>query len=98
MSLFIKKFNKFISKRRPFKGDRKEKTRSKRVSYNYGKSGHFIAQCPYERKKEDNDKKNKINKGYKKEKKFTKRNLMVKLTSVKNGTQVMRVSSQKVII
>jgi hypothetical protein len=27
MTLFIKKFNKFISKRRPFKGDRKEKTR-----------------------------------------------------------------------
>jgi hypothetical protein len=31
MTLFIKKFNKFISKRRPFKGDRKEKSRSKRV-------------------------------------------------------------------
>jgi hypothetical protein len=31
MSLFIKKFNKYISKRRSFKGDRKEKTRSKRV-------------------------------------------------------------------
>jgi predicted transcriptional regulator len=27
MTLFIKKFNKFISKRKPFKGDRKEKTR-----------------------------------------------------------------------
>jgi hypothetical protein len=57
MTLFIKKFNKYISKRRPFKGDRKEKRRSKRVCYNYGKSGHFIAQCPYERKDEDNDKK-----------------------------------------
>jgi hypothetical protein len=43
MSLFIKKFNKFISKRRSFKGDRKEKPRSKRVYYNCGKSGHFIA-------------------------------------------------------
>jgi antitoxin component YwqK of YwqJK toxin-antitoxin module len=30
MALFIKKFNKFISKRRPFKGDRKEKTRLKK--------------------------------------------------------------------
>jgi hypothetical protein len=30
MALFIKKFNKFISKRRPFKRDRKEKTRSKK--------------------------------------------------------------------
>jgi hypothetical protein len=27
MALFIKKFNKYISKRKPFKGDRKEKTR-----------------------------------------------------------------------
>jgi hypothetical protein len=49
IALFIKKFNKYISKRRSFKGDRKEKTRSKRVCYNYGKNRHFIAQCPYER-------------------------------------------------
>jgi hypothetical protein len=57
MTLFIKKFNKYISKIRPFKGDKKEKTRSKRVCYNYGKNRHFIAQCPYERKDEDDDKK-----------------------------------------
>jgi hypothetical protein len=29
MTLFIKKFNKYISNRRPFKGDKKDKTRSK---------------------------------------------------------------------
>jgi hypothetical protein len=75
MTLFIKKFNKFISKRRPFKGDRKEKTMSKKVCYNYGKNGHFIAQCPYERKDEDNDKKRKIDKSYKKDKKITKKKL-----------------------
>jgi hypothetical protein len=73
MALFIKKFNKFISKRRSFKGDRKEKPRSKGVCYNCRKSGHFIAQCPYERKEEDNDKKMKLHKGYKKDKKFTKK-------------------------
>jgi hypothetical protein len=73
MTLFIKKINKFISKRRPFKGDKKEKLRSKRVCYNYGKSGHLIAQCPYERKEENNDKKNNFDKGYKKDKKFTKK-------------------------
>jgi hypothetical protein len=50
MTLFIKKFNKFIKRRRPYKGERKEKARSKRVCYNYGKNEHFIAQCPYERK------------------------------------------------
>jgi hypothetical protein len=72
MTLFIKKFNKFISKRRSFKRDRKEKPRSKRVCYNYGKSEHFISQCPYERKEEDNDKK-KFDKSYKKDKKLKKK-------------------------
>jgi hypothetical protein len=43
MTLFIKKFNKFVKKRRPYKGERKEKPRSKRVCYNYGKNGYFIA-------------------------------------------------------
>jgi hypothetical protein len=73
MALFIKKFNKFISKRRPFKGDRKEKPRSKRLCYNYEKNGYFIAQCLYERKDEDNDKKKKFDKSYKKDKKFMKK-------------------------
>jgi hypothetical protein len=73
MALFIKKFNKFIKKRRRYKGGRKEKPRSKRMCYNYGKNGHFIAQCPYERKKEDNDKRKKFDKCYKKDKKYTKK-------------------------
>jgi hypothetical protein len=42
VALFIKKFNKFI-KRRPYKGERKEKPKSKRVCYNYDKNGYFIA-------------------------------------------------------
>jgi hypothetical protein len=50
MTLFIKKFNKFISKRRPFKEDWKEKAISKKVCYNCGKSEHFITQYPCERK------------------------------------------------
>jgi hypothetical protein len=41
MALFIKKF---ISKRKPFKRDKKERPRKKRVCYNCGKNGHFIAQ------------------------------------------------------
>jgi hypothetical protein len=73
MAVFIKKLNKFIHKRRPFKGDKKERPRSKRVCYNCGKNGHFIAQCPYEKKEEDNEKKKKFDKGYKKDKKFTKK-------------------------
>jgi hypothetical protein len=43
------------------------------VCYNYGKNGHFIAQCPYERKEEDNDKRKEFDKGYKKDKKYTKK-------------------------
>jgi hypothetical protein len=73
VALFIKKFNKFIKKRRHYMGETKEKPRSKRVCYNYGKNGHFIAQCPYKRKEEDNDKRNKFDKGYKKDKKYTKK-------------------------
>jgi hypothetical protein len=51
----------------------KEKPRSKRVCYNCSKNGYFIAQCSYERKEEDNDKKNKFDKSYKKDKKYTKK-------------------------
>jgi hypothetical protein len=73
MALFIKKFNRFIKRRMPYKGERKEKTRSKRVCYNYGKNKHFIVQCPYERKEEDNDKKKKFDLGYKKDKNYIKK-------------------------
>jgi hypothetical protein len=97
VTLFIKKFNKFIKKRRPYKGERKDKPRSKRVCYNYGKNGHFIAQCQYERKEEDKDKRKKFDQGYKKDKKYTKKNHMVKLILDKNETQVTRISSQKVM-
>jgi hypothetical protein len=43
------------------------------VCYNCGKNGYFIAQCPYERKEEDNEKRKKFDKGYKKDKKYTKK-------------------------
>jgi hypothetical protein len=44
VALFIKKF---IKKRRPYKGNRREKLRSNRACYNCGKNDHFVAQCPY---------------------------------------------------
>jgi hypothetical protein len=93
--LFIKKFNKFIMRRMPYKGERKEKPMSKRVCCNYDKNEHFIAQCPYERKEEDNNKSKKFDKDYKKDKNILRRSLLVKLMLTKNGTQVMRVSNQK---
>jgi hypothetical protein len=73
VALFIKKFNKFIKERTPYKGERKQKSTSKRVCYNCGKNEHFIAQCPHERKEEYNDKRMKFDKGYKKHKKYTKK-------------------------
>jgi hypothetical protein len=63
----------FIKKRRPYKGERKDKPRSKRVCYNCGKNWHCIAQCLYERKEEDNDKRKKFDKCYKKDNKYTKK-------------------------
>jgi hypothetical protein len=66
-------FNKFIKKRRTYRRDRREKSRSKRVCYNCGKNWHFITQCSYERKEEDNENKKKLVKGYKKDNKFTKK-------------------------
>jgi hypothetical protein len=89
-ALFIKKLNKFIKKRKPYKGKRKEKPMSKRVCYNYGKNGHFIAQCPYERKKTMTREKSLI-KPTRKITNTLRRNLMVKRMLAKNGTQVMRV-------
>jgi hypothetical protein len=61
MVLFIRRFSKFMSKQKFFKGDKKEKFRSKtkRACYNCGKYGHYIANCPYEHREEDDDKKKK---------------------------------------
>jgi hypothetical protein len=97
MTLFIKKFNKYIKIRRPYKGDRKEKSKSNRVCYNCHKNSHFIAQCSYERREEDNDKKKSLTKATRKTRNMLRRNIMIKLISVKNRTQVMRVHNQKVM-
>jgi hypothetical protein len=97
MTLFIKKFNKFIKKRRPYKRERKEKTRSKRVCYNCGKNGHFIFQCPYERKKKTIARERNLTNATRKIRNTLRRSLIVKHMLAKNGTQVMRFLSQKVM-
>jgi hypothetical protein len=96
VALFIKKLNKFINKRRPYKGERKEKPMSKRVCYNYGNNEHFIVQCPYERKK-TMARERSLTMTTRKIRNTLRRSLMVRLKLVKNGTQVIRVSSQKVM-
>jgi hypothetical protein len=65
MALFMKKFKMYMKKKFS-KGDKKFKSTTKRTCYNCGKYGHFIANCPFERRKDDDDKKK--NKAYKKDK------------------------------
>jgi hypothetical protein len=61
MSLIIKSFHQILKQRR----EKDYKSRSKRVCYRCGKSGHFIAKCPISNESDrDKDKK-----GKKKEKK-----------------------------
>jgi hypothetical protein len=73
MALFIRRFSKLMSKQKFFKGDRKEKFRSKtkRACYNCGKYVHYIANSPYERREKDDEKKKK---SYNKDKHYKKKN------------------------
>jgi hypothetical protein len=72
MALFMRKFNKYMNKKKLSKGDKKFniKSTTKRICYNYGKHGHFIANGPLEYRDDDDDKKKSIfykkDKGYKK--------------------------------
>jgi protein-arginine kinase activator protein McsA len=93
MALFTKKFNKFIKRRRPYKGERKENPRSKRVCHNCGKNGHFIANEHMRGSKKTMTKKRSLIKATRKTRNILRRSLMIKLILAKNGTQVMRVSN-----
>jgi hypothetical protein len=98
MALFKKKFKKYIKKKKFSKGDKKFKSTNKRTCYNCGKHSHFIANCLFEHRDDDDDKKKykpyKKDKGYKRsDKEVTspiRRSPMVKLTSNKNGSLMMR--------
>jgi hypothetical protein len=74
MTLFIRRFSKMMSKKKFFKGDKKDKlgTRTKRACYNYGKYGHYITNCPDECEDEEDDKKKKKKKKKKKLKSYKK--------------------------
>jgi hypothetical protein len=72
MTLFIRRFFKMLSKQNFFKGDKKNKfrTKTKRACYNCGKHGHYITNCPHEHRDEEVDKKRKKEKSYKKDKHY----------------------------
>jgi hypothetical protein len=65
MALFMKKFKKYIKKKKLRKGNKKLKTTTKRTCYNCSKHDHFIANCPFECR-DDSDNKKKY-KPYKKD-------------------------------
>jgi hypothetical protein len=72
MALFMRKFKKYMNKKKFSKGDKKFNTKSttKRICYNCGKHGHFITNCPFDRRDDDDD--NKKSKFYKKDKDYKK--------------------------
>jgi hypothetical protein len=59
MAPLMRKFKKYMNKKKFSKGDKKSNTKSttKRICYNCGKHGHFIANCPFERREDDDEKK-----------------------------------------
>jgi hypothetical protein len=91
MALFIRRFSKMMSKQKFFKGDKKDKFRSKSkiACYNCGKYGHYITNCPHEHREEVDDKKKKERSSRKTT--ITRRRPMVRHTLARSGTSMMRV-------
>jgi hypothetical protein len=97
MTLFIKKFNKFIKKRRPYKRERKEKPKSKRVCYNCDKNDTSLPNAHMRGRKNTMRRERSLTKTTKKIRNTLRRSIMVKPMLAKNKTQMMRVLSRKVM-
>jgi hypothetical protein len=102
MTHFMKKFKKYIKKKKLRKGDKMLKTTTKRTCYNCGKHDHFIANCPFECRDDSDDKKKykpyKKDKGYKRSDMPYKKSPMVELTSGKSGSSKMRAPTPIVMV
>jgi predicted phosphatase len=104
MALFMRKFKKYMSKKKFSKGDKKFNTKSttKRIWYNCGKHGHLIANCPFEHREEDDDKKKvssiRKTRATKGMISLTRRSPMGKLTLVKNECLMMRAPTPIVMV
>jgi hypothetical protein len=68
MTLFLKTFKKYVKMKKFIKGDKKLKITTKRTCYNCDKHDHFIANCPFEHRDDDDEKKKY--KLYKKDKEY----------------------------
>jgi hypothetical protein len=88
MTLFIRRFSKMMNKQKFFKGDKKDKlrTRTKRACYNCDKYDHYIANYPYKHRDEEDAKKKK---SYKKDKNYKKKSYGEAHIG-KSGTRMMR--------
>jgi hypothetical protein len=104
MTLFMRKFKKYINKKKFSKGDKKFNTKSttKRICYNCGKHDYFIANYPFEHRDDDDDKKKskfyKKDKGYKRMISHRRRSHMVKLTLVKNMISMMKAPTPIIMV
>jgi hypothetical protein len=102
MALFMKKFKKYMKKKKFSKGDRKFKSTTKRTYYNCGNHGHFIANCPLSvgmvmmtRRRTSSTRRTRATREVIS---LTRRSPMVKLTLVKNGRPMMRAPTPVVMV
>jgi hypothetical protein len=81
MILFMRKFKKYMNKKKFSKGDKKFNTKltTKRICYNCDKHDHFIANYSFEHRHDDDD--NKKSKFYKKDKGYKKSDMPYKKKS-----------------
>jgi hypothetical protein len=90
MTLFVKRFGKFMVKKgyhaRRKKSSSKNKEKSRRW-FKCGSKDHLVAQCPYNSDNDDEDKKSK--KKDKKEKKEKKDKMTIKKKKKKGGSYVV---------
>jgi hypothetical protein len=98
VALFIKKFNKFIKKKRPYKGESKEKSMSKGCATITVRMCTSLPNVHRRGMKKTIIRERSLTKGTRRIRNTLRRSLMVKPMLIKNGTQVMRVLRQKVMM
>jgi hypothetical protein len=97
MTLFIRKFNKFVKKRRPYKRERKEKQGQRGCATITIRMDSSLPNSHMRGRKKKITRERSLTKAKRKIRNTPRRSLMVKPMLAKNGTQVMRVPNQKVM-